>query len=141
MKKCVFLALCGTLAIFGSGSASAQDLHLGIIGEDDRVPVTVQGPPWDAIGQVNIGGLRFTGQCTGTLVAPDIVLTAAHCVMDPRRKKPFPLHDIHFLAAVRGRRRRAIQRPSACIFPRTMNSSLQRRFRRQCPRKRCLFAR
>ena len=101
MKRYAFLALCA-VAILGGIPVSAQDRRLGIIGEDDRVPVTAQGPPWDAIGQVNIGGLRFTGQCTGTLVAADIVLTAAHCVMDPWRKTPFPLHDIHFLVAVRG---------------------------------------
>ena len=44
----------------------------------------------------------MSGQCTGTLVAPNIVVTAAHCVMDPWQKTPYPLHEIHFLAAVRG---------------------------------------
>jgi protease YdgD len=33
--------------------------------------------PWQAIGRVNVSGVRF---CTGTLVAPDMVLTAAHCL-------------------------------------------------------------
>jgi len=33
--------------------------------------------PWQAIGRVNISGATF---CTGTLVAPDTVLTAAHCL-------------------------------------------------------------
>ena len=41
-------------------------------------------------------------QCTGTLVAPDLVLSAAHCVMDPWKRTPFPLKDIHFLAGVLG---------------------------------------
>ncbi len=68
--------------------------------------VLEQGPPWDAIGQVNVEGYRIAARCTGTLVAPDIVLTAAHCVMDPWRKTPFPLHDIHFLAGVRGAERK-----------------------------------
>jgi protease YdgD len=42
------------------------------------------------------------GLCTGTLVAPNIVITAAHCVIDPRKGVPYPPKDIHFLAGVRG---------------------------------------
>ena len=102
MKKPAFSALYVALAIFGGAPVSAQDLHPGIIGEDNRVRVDARGPPWDAIGQVNVGGYRITSRCTGTLVASDVVLTAAHCIMDPWRKAPFPLHDIHFLAGVHG---------------------------------------
>lgn len=35
---------------------------------------------WKAIGLVNMAGFRDKSSCTGTLVAPDLVLTAAHCV-------------------------------------------------------------
>jgi protease YdgD len=88
------------LALLGA-VAAGSDLCAGIIGDDDRVIVEERGAPWDAIGQVNIGGYSSRGQCTGTLVAPDIVITAAHCVVDDWKAAPVPLHDIHFLAGLR----------------------------------------
>ena len=96
----LLLLLC--VAVAAARPAPGQDLHPGIIGKDDRVRLEAAGPPWDAVGQVNIGGYRMTTQCTGILVAPNLVVTAAHCVMDPWRKAAYPLHDIHFAAGVRG---------------------------------------
>lgn len=34
-----------------------------------------QASPWKAVGRLDVGG----GFCTATLIAPDLVLTAAHC--------------------------------------------------------------
>jgi protease YdgD len=111
------LVLMGiTFASLGQ-PASSQDLHPGIIGEDDRVRLEQQGPPWDAIGQVNVGGYRMAFRCTGTLVAADVVVTAAHCVMNPWAKTPFPLGDIHFLAGVRGSQNKGHAKAKCLKFP------------------------
>ena len=34
---------------------------------------------WEAVGRLDIDGKGF---CTGALIAPDLVLTAAHCMFD-----------------------------------------------------------
>lgn len=74
----------------------------GILGNDDRRVIDQLSGPWAAIGQVNVTGYRHARRCTGSLLASNLVITAAHCVMDPWRRKPFPLHQIHFVAGVRG---------------------------------------
>jgi protease YdgD len=91
-----------TASIIADQSAVSQDLHPGIIGKDDRVRLEAEGPPWDAVGQINTSGYRMLVECTGTLVASNIVVTAAHCVMNPATGKPYPLHTIHFVAGMRG---------------------------------------
>lgn len=50
-----------------------RDHHFGF---DDRIRVDSTAMPWRAIGQVVLDG---GGRCTATLVAPDVILTAAHC--------------------------------------------------------------
>ncbi|MDN3719670.1 trypsin-like serine protease [Roseibium salinum] len=54
--------------------------------------------PWPSIGRVNVAGFRSTSMCTGTLIAPTVVLTAAHCLHDLRTLKPFPADDVLFFS-------------------------------------------
>ena len=54
----------------------------GIIEEDDRIDMLSRRYPWSAIGRIIVEDSEGQGRrCSGTLVAPDIVLTNAHCVM------------------------------------------------------------
>jgi protease YdgD len=94
--------LVGMAVFFAAAPAICQDLHPGIIGNDDRARLDERGPPWDAVGRVNVAGFRTGFECTGTLIAPTLVVTAAHCVINPLAQKPYASKDIHFLAAVRG---------------------------------------
>ena len=94
----LLFVMCFLIAV----GASANDLQPGVLGEDDRRKIDELGAPWAAIGQVNTTGYRRLTRCTGSLIGPNLVITAAHCVMDPWRRKPFPLHQIHFLPGVSG---------------------------------------
>ncbi len=53
--------------------AAAQDA-LPALPEDSRAE-------WAAAGRINIAGYKDRSFCTGTLIAPTKVLTAAHCVL------------------------------------------------------------
>jgi protease YdgD len=94
----VFLALVFLLVAF---QAYAKSLLPGIIDKDDRIVIHERGPPWSAIGKIRVTGFRKARRCTGTLIANNLVVTAAHCVVDAWGE-PFPAHHIHFLAGVRG---------------------------------------
>ncbi|QIE46538.1 trypsin-like serine protease [Pseudohalocynthiibacter aestuariivivens] len=52
---------------------------------------------WEAVGRIEIGG---DGYCTGALIAPDTVLTAAHCVYDEQGAMIEP-DDLTFRAGLR----------------------------------------
>lgn len=50
-------------------------------GRDDRVLVNVNEAPWRFMGQLSMD----TGeQCTATLIAPNVIVTAAHCIHTAR---------------------------------------------------------
>lgn len=73
-------------------------LALPAAAQDEAVPLSEEEHgAWTAIGRVNVGGLNTRGTCTGTLVAPDLVLTAAHCV-SPRALRDENPEKMHFVA-------------------------------------------
>lgn len=90
--------LVGILVLFSSVcQAGFAEEHSGlrklVTGDDSR--------GWEAVGRLNIAG---TSMCTGALIAPDLVLTAAHCMFDKSSKKQVDATKIEFLAGWRSGR-------------------------------------
>ena len=81
-------------------NVAAEGLTIpGIIGEDDRILVDTTDYPWSAIGRLNN---TLGPYCTGTLVGPRRVLTAAHCLWNRETRDWLPPCALHFLAGYRG---------------------------------------
>jgi protease YdgD len=62
-----------------SGRERPMTINDHFQGYDDRVFLDTSAYPWTAVGELDFDA---GSQCTGTLVAPDVVLTAAHCIHD-----------------------------------------------------------
>lgn len=53
---------------------------------------------WKAVGRIDFGRGAY---CSGTLIAPNLVLTAAHCLYKHGTDQLWPTRDIRFLAGLR----------------------------------------
>jgi protease YdgD len=78
-----------------SDAAMVQRLKPGLKGLDDRLTVDASAWPWSAVGRVNRSDGAF---CTGTLVGPHQVLTAAHCIWNKKTLEWMPASGLKFAA-------------------------------------------
>jgi protease YdgD len=72
-----------------------------------RMDTGVASKGWEAVGRLNLDGKGF---CTGALIAPDLVLTAAHCLHDRRSGVRIEVSRIEFLAGWRNGRAAAYRK-------------------------------
>ncbi len=99
------LALCLAVAT-GPALADTHAVTQMITGDDAR--------GWEAVGRLDIGGRGF---CTGALIAPDLVLTAAHCLYDRDTGDRVDPTEIEFKAGMRGGRALAYRKVRRAVAP------------------------
>lgn len=73
----------------------AKSGQVGIEGDDNRTAIETEVWPWTALGRIN---REIGGHCTGALIAPDLVLTAAHCLYNFEDERWTIPMEVHFVA-------------------------------------------
>jgi len=92
----VGFALVALVLMLMAGIVHADETKVvGIEGADNRTPIETEVWPWTALGRIN---REIGGHCTGALIAPDLVLTAAHCLYNFKDERWTIPQEVHFVA-------------------------------------------
>ena len=94
-RRAASFRAAAALSVAAALSACAAPLP-GLGPEANRVPVDVGTAPWRSLGLVETAA---GGRCTGALVSPGTVLTAAHCLIDPRTTRTVDPGSVRFTLA------------------------------------------
>jgi hypothetical protein len=95
LRILLFALTLGLIWSVTSSGAIAQETAL------KRLDTGDDGRGWEAVGRLELAGRGF---CTGALIAPDLVLTAAHCLYDSNTGARLDHEKIEFLAGWRNGR-------------------------------------
>jgi protease YdgD len=104
--RLVFAVFIGSLPIIEPCKALAQSVLPGqesaeaAVKSGERVPIVPDQWPWSSIGRINLATTTQRSMCTGTLVGPRTVITAAHCLFDLRLNQWVKPNVVHFVAGL-----------------------------------------
>ena len=90
----VLVGVLGLMAVCGTQNALAVPPVLPGVGQGTRHVIDVAQQPWRILGRVQT---ELGARCTGFLVAPSVIMTAAHCLWRDEAANFVQPSSIHFM--------------------------------------------